>query len=73
MDKNDIRTKKELDFYIKADYMMGHGKRKPSFITKIKELIFPNRIYKYLVFMRKANYYSHFSPSSLGGGKIHLL
>ena len=65
MDKNDIRTKKELDFYIKADYMMGHGKRKPSFITRIKEIIFPDRVYKYLVFMRRANYYSHFSPSCL--------
>lgn len=53
--------------------MMGHGKWKPSFITRIKEIIFPDRIYKYLVFMRKANYYSHFSPLSLGGGKIHLL
>lgn len=46
--------------------MMGHGKWKPSFITRIKEIIFPDRIYKYLVFMRKANYYSHFSPLSLG-------
>lgn len=68
MDKNNICTKKELAFYIKADYMMGHGKWKPSFITRIKEIIFPNRIYEYLVFMRKANYYSHFSPLSLRGG-----
>lgn len=74
MDRNNICTKKELAFYIKADYMMRCGKWKPSFITRIKEIIFPDRIYKYLVFMRKANYYSHFSPLSLGGGgKIHLL
>lgn len=67
MEMNNIRTKKELDFYIKADYMMGHGKWKPSFITRMKEMLFPDRICKYLVFMRKVNYYSHFSPSSLGG------
>lgn len=70
MDRNNICTKKELSFYIKADYMMRCGKWKPSFITRIKEIIFPDRIYKYLVFMRKANYYSHFSPLSLGGVKF---
>lgn len=72
MDRNNICTKKELAFYKKADYMMRCGKWKPSFITRIKEIIFPDRIYKYLVFMRKANYYSHFSPLSLGGNSFTI-
>lgn len=30
-EKNNIKTKKELAFYLKADYMMGHGRWSPSF------------------------------------------
>ena len=73
MDRNNILTKKELDFYIKADYMMGRGKWKPSFFTRIKELLFPDYINRYLVYMRKTCYYSNFSLRSLGGVEIYLL
>ena len=44
MEKNNITSKRMLDFYIKADYMMKCGKWKPSFITRIKEIIFTDRI-----------------------------
>lgn len=67
MERNNIRTEQELDFYIKADYMMGHGKWKPSFITRIKEILYPDRIFQYLVYMRKTNYYSNFPAHSMGG------
>lgn len=73
MEMNNITSKKELAFYLKADYMMGRGKWKPTFITRVKELFFPDYIHRYLVYMRKACYYSNFSSKSLGGGKICLL
>lgn len=73
MEKNNITSKKELAFYLKADYMMGYGKWKPTFITRVKELLFPNYINRYLVYMRKACYYSNFSPKSFLGGKTYLL
>lgn len=69
MEKNNITSKKELAFYLKADYMMGRGKWKPTFITRVKELFFPDYIHRYLVYMRKACYYSNFSSKSLGGVK----
>ena len=70
MERNNILTKKELDFYIKADYMMGRGRWKPSFSTRIKELLFPDYINRYLVYMRKTCYYSNFSKISMGGLKF---
>lgn len=63
-----IRTKKELDFYIKADYMMNRGCFKPSILSRLRALVFPDYIMDYLVHMRKADYYSH-----LGGAKGVIL
>lgn len=54
-----IRTKKELVFYIKADYMMNRGYFKPSWFILLRSLVFPDYIMDYLVHMRKADYYSH--------------
>lgn len=67
MDKNNIRSKKELDFYIKADYLMNQGKWKPSFLTRIKEFFIPCYIMRYLKYMRKTCYYSNFPIMSMGG------
>ena len=54
-----IGTKKELVFYIKADYMMNRGYFKPSWFILLRSLVFPDYIMDYLVHMRKADYYSH--------------
>lgn len=54
-----IRTNKELEFYIKADYMMNRGYFKPSILTHFRSLIFPDYIMDYIVHMRKADYYAH--------------
>ncbi len=69
MKSNNITSKKQLAFYIKADYMMGHGTWKPSFLERIKDLIRPNYIERYLVAMRKSCYYSNFPRFSYGGVK----
>ena len=53
-----IRTKKELDFYIKADYMMNRGYFKPSFKQRIKQFFSPDYLMDFLVTMRKVDYYS---------------
>ena len=53
-----IRTKKELEFYIMADRMMNRGYFKPSFMQKIKNILLPDYIMRYLVAMRKLSYYS---------------
>ena len=53
-----IRTKKELEFYIMADRMMNRGYFKPSFMQKIKNILFPDYTMQYLVAMRKLAYYS---------------
>lgn len=68
MEKNNIQTKKELKFYMQADYLMNRGKWKPSLLTRIKEFVSPDYIHKYLVYMRKTNYYSNFPLLSVGGG-----
>jgi hypothetical protein len=66
----EITTKKELEFCMKADYMMSHGTWKPSLLMRIRWLIGLNPIEKYLRLMRKVNYYSHSPRLSLGGGAI---
>lgn len=53
-----IQSKKELDFYIKADYMMNRGVFKFSFKQRLKNLLFPDYIMLYLESMRKVSYYS---------------
>lgn len=67
MERNNITSKRMLDFYIKADNMMASGSWKPSLMTKIKDFFFPNYKWRYLVSMRKACYYSNFPIMSLGG------
>lgn len=54
-----IHSKKELAFYIKADYMMNRGYFKPSLKQRLKNLIFPDYIMQFLVSMRKVAYYQH--------------
>lgn len=60
-----IHSKKELAFYIKADYMMNRGYFKPSLKQRLKNLIFPDYIMQFLVSMRKVAYYQHM------GGVFH--
>lgn len=54
-----ISTKKELEFYIMADYMINRGYFSPSISAKIRNFIMPDYIMDYLKAMRKACYYSH--------------
>lgn len=54
-----IRTKKELQFYIKADYMINRGYFQPSLKQRVRSLISPDYIMDFLVAMRKVDYYSH--------------
>lgn len=53
-----ILTKKELNFYIKADRMMNRGCFKWSFRDKLFHIINPDYIMKFLETLRKAEYYS---------------
>ena len=68
-----IRTKKELDFYIKADYMMNRGCFKPSFLSRLRAIVFPDYIMDYLVHMRKADYYSHLGAKGIIWGNYHRM
>lgn len=54
-----IRTEQELEFYIRADYMMNRGYFKPSFKQRLREFFFPDYIMDYLISMRKVDYYSN--------------
>lgn len=62
-----IRNKKELDFYIMADYMMNTGEFRPSLKRRILDRINPDYMMRFLVLMRKYSYYRH------RGGLGHLL
>ena len=62
-----IYSKKELDFYIKADYMMNRGYFKPSFKQRLKNILFPDYIMQYLIAMRKVAYYSNVHSVFIGG------
>lgn len=62
-----IHTKKELEFYIMADRMMNRGYFKPSFVQRLKNILFPDYTMQYLVAMRKLSYYSQ------RGGVNHCL
>mgnify|MGYP004688531671 CR=1 FL=1 len=39
-----IHSKKEMDFYIKADYMINRWYFKPSLKQRLKNFIFPDYI-----------------------------
>lgn len=58
-----IRTKKELEFYIMADRMMNKGYFKPSFLQKVRDIIMPDYIMRYIEVLRKYSFYAR-------GGKI---
>lgn len=55
-----IRSKKELDFYIKADYMMRTGTFTRSLKQKLIEFIAPDYIFQYIKMSRKCSYYSNY-------------
>lgn len=55
----EIRSRKELKFYLMADRMMNTGKFKPSFKDLIIDFIIPNYILRYLEYMRKLSYFSN--------------
>jgi len=52
-----ITSKKELKFFLMADYMMNRGKFGPSLIDRVVHIFFPDYIISYLVAMRKTSYY----------------
>lgn len=45
-----IKTKKELDFYLKTDLMMNRGAFKKSLKVRLKDIIVPDYIMEYPVF-----------------------
>lgn len=55
----DILTKKQLKFAIASDYMMNRGFFKPTLKIKLKNIIEPDLIMRFLITMRKVNYYSN--------------
>lgn len=56
-----IRTKKELQFYMMADYMMNRGSFFPSIQRQLLNIISPDYIMNFLKAMRKVDYYSNSS------------
>lgn len=42
-----IKTKKELDFYLKTDLMMNRGAFKKSLKVRLKDIIVPDYIMEY--------------------------
>ena len=52
-----ITSKKQLQLYLCADYMMNRGKFNPSIIDRVRNLFSPDYIMSYLVAMRKTSYY----------------
>ena len=60
-----IRNKKELGFYIQADYMMNRGYFKPSIKQRIKNVIAPDFIMRFLTTMRKVDYYTNCRHNSV--------
>lgn len=54
-----IKTKRELDFYIKADHMMQTGRFTSSLKDKLKNLILPDYIFRYCKISRKCSYLSN--------------
>ena len=54
-----ISSKDELQFYIMADHMMNRGKFRKSLIERAIGIFRPDYIMKYLIALRKAEYYSY--------------
>ena len=49
-----MKTKKELDFYLKVDLMMNRGSFKNNLKVRLKDMIVPDYIMEYLRCLRKA-------------------
>lgn len=49
-----IKTKKELDFYLKVDLMMNRCSFKKNLKVRLKDMIVPDYIMEYLRCLRKA-------------------
>lgn len=60
-----IHSKKELDFFIMADYMMNTGFFKPKFVRRLIDLVNPDYMMRFLVIMRKYSYYRHLRGNNL--------
>ena len=67
-----LTSKKELDFYLKADMMMNRGYFTKPIIRRIHELWIPDEVMNYLRAMRKYSYYSNKSIS-LHGLRLYIL
>ena len=52
-----INSRKELQFYLMADRMMNRGTFKITLMQRLKRVIVPDLIMKYLYHMRKTSYY----------------
>lgn len=52
-----IKSKIELRFFIQADRMMNLGYFTPTLARRIRTLIWPNKVMKFLFLMRKCQYY----------------
>ena len=51
-----IRSKKELEFYIMADRMMNRGRFRPTLKDRIKDLLAPDHIMRYMRSLRFCGY-----------------
>ncbi|MDE7160949.1 MAG: hypothetical protein K2O24_08945 [Muribaculaceae bacterium] len=51
-----IRSKKELEFYMLADRMMNRGRFKPTLKDRLRDVVFPDYIMRYLRSMRVSSY-----------------
>lgn len=56
-----IKTREELDLYLKADMMMNRGVFKKNIKTRLKEIVVPDYIMEYLKYLRKTEYYMNYS------------
>ena len=54
-----IKTKKELDYYIQADYMMNRGYFRPTIRQRLKNALLKDYIMEYIVCLRKYEYYTN--------------
>lgn len=61
-----ISSRKELEFYIKADRMANRGVFTSSMKTRLISLLEPDYVMQWLYAMRYASYYK----SAGGGGKL---
>lgn len=68
-----IKTRKECCFYIMADRMMNRGVFTPNIRTRLRQLLFKDRIMDYLVCMRRYAYYKNTPPKFKFLTPVHLL